>query len=152
MWGIKYKPIRNIAKSVENDVREFVEHELIIYRQNPENKRLDNSVIVNIAMFDLHFLKLENGVTQMINLVSDHNNQVVGRRLKHLLHMLYIKYGLDEVDDLAEKTLRSMQVVYDIPEKTISFLDFKINVFWLQPFINAAYSSLMFEVEQSIKQ
>ena len=132
-----------LIKYVEQDVYEFVEQELIIYKRNPDNKRLDESVIVNLALFNLEALNYQNGYDQMKNLMADHHNQVVSLRMKQLLHTLYIRYGIDAIDNLAENVLRTMVHVYNIKEAIINQLDSEYNVFWLQPFIRQAFDSMV---------
>ena len=132
-----------LIKHVEQDVYEFVEQELVTYKRNPDNKRLDESVIVNLALFNLEALNYQNGYDQMENLMANHHNQVVSLRMKQLLHTLYIRYGIDTIDNLSEKVLKTMIHVYNIKEDVINQLDSTYNVFWLQPFIRQAYSTMI---------
>lgn len=128
---------------VEQDVYEFVEQELVIYKRNPDNTRLDESVIVNLALFNLEALNYQNGYEQMQNLMADHHNQVVSLRMKQLLHTLYIRYGIEAINALAENVLKTMVHVYNIQEAVVNKLDGEYNVFWLQPFIRQAYDSMI---------
>lgn len=137
-----------LIKLVEQDVLDFVERELVIYKQNPDNKRIDDSVIVNIALFDLGALKYQNGLDQINNLFRDHTNQVVNRRLVQLLHTLHIRYGSELVDNLAERVLSSMVGLYGLDERVIRNLDNNINTFWLQPFIREAYDEINYAVTE----
>lgn len=145
MWSSKETvkqypdPVVNL---VEEDILSFVEDELIIYKQNPDNKRLDGSVIVNLALFNLEALNYQNGVDQMKNLLSEHHTQIVGTRMKQLLHTLYIRYGIEEIDNLAENVLRSMIHVFNLKEEIVDMLNKEYNVFWLQPFVRSAYNKL----------
>jgi hypothetical protein len=132
-----------LIKHVEQDVYEFVEQELVIYKRNPDNKCLAESVIVNLALFNLEALNYQNGYDQMENLLADHHNQVVSLRMKQLLHTLYIRYGIDTIDNLAEDVLKTMVHVYNIKGDIIKQLDSEYNVFWLQPFIRQAYDSMV---------
>lgn len=146
MWSSKetIKPFPDpVVELVEHDVRVFVEQELVIYKRDPDNERLDGSVIVNLSLFNLEALKYQNGVDQMKNLLSAHHNQIVETRMKQLLHTLYIRYGIEIIDDLAEKTIKSMVGVYGLNEQVVSSLDKDYNTFWLQPFIRQAYNDLM---------
>ena len=154
MWSSKevVKPFPDpVVELVENDVRTFVEQELTTYKRNPDNQRLDDSVIVNIALFNLEALNYQNGVDQMNNLLSDHHNQIVEKRMKQLLHTLYIRYGIDIIDDLAERTLTTMVAVFNLKEPIIRTLDEKHNTFWLQPFIRLAYTNMMNDMETSVE-
>lgn len=132
-----------IVIAIEDDVREFVEQELVIYKRDPNNKRLDDSVIVNFALFNLEALKYQNGYDQIMNLMADHHNQTVGLRLKQLLHTLYIRYGVERVIELSKKVLSSMNKVYDIDNEVLGNLDESYNTFWLQPFVRKAYSDIV---------
>ena len=139
-------PIPNpIITHIESDVREFVEQELILYKQNPDNTRLDDSVIVNLALFNLEALKYQKGYDQMINLLSDHHNQIVGQRMKQLLHTLCIRYGISTVEAVSESTISSMIMIYDLDKSIVAKLDEDYNTFWLQPFIRLAYSQISSE-------
>ena len=137
------KERRQLVKEIEHDVYDFVVRELITYKQNTDNKTLGESVIANIALFDLAALNHEEGVAQMENLLKDHLNQMVGRRMSQLLHTLYIRYGIDQVDDIANESLFAMVGVYRLNHETISTLDEKYNIFWLVSFIREAFFSVM---------
>ena len=130
-----------LVRKVEHDVYNFVVKELITYKQKSSKKSFGDSVIVNIALFDLAALNYNDGVAQMENLLTDHINQLVNRRMKQLLHTLYIRYGIECVNMVANKSLEAMVAVYDLNVETISSLDEKYNIFWLVPFVREAYFS-----------
>ena len=133
---------QNLVLSIESDIREFVEYEITTYMQNPNNKTLVDSVIANLALFDLSRLKTEQGVAQIKNLFNDHHTQIVNRRLKHFLSTCYIRYGIDPVDKIAEHTLHVISGVYDIDERIITDIDKEYMTFWLQPFIRKAWDDI----------
>ena len=133
--------------AIEEDVKEFVQLELLMYKQNPDNTRLDNSIIVNLALFDLSSLEFKAGYEQMVNLLVKHNDQFVDRRMRQLLVSLYLRYGKDAIDDVSIKTLDYMHDVFGVNKESLSALDEQFNTFWLQPFISKAYYELMFDVK-----
>ena len=137
------KERRQLVKDIEHDVYEFVVRELITYKQNIDNKTLGESVIANIALFDLAALNHTDGVAQMENLLKDHTNQMVGRRMSQLLHTLYIRYGIEQVDDIANESLFAMVGVYKLNNEVISTLDEKYNIFWMVSFIREAFFTVM---------
>ena len=141
-----------LVSYVESDVQEFVEQELVIYKQNRDNKRIDNSVIFNLAMFNPQALSYQNGYDQMVNLLDDKHTQFVGSRLRQLLHTLYIRYGVNAIDDLAEHTLKTMVAVYKVPDRVVAELDEKFNVFWLQPFIRLGYTNITNSVTTDVEK
>ena len=154
MWFLKRRGLsandrEQLVRKIENDVRTFVVQELITYRQNNDNKTLGDSVIVNMALFDFSALNYQDGIKQMENLLSDHTNQLVNRRMKQLLHTLYVRYGIDNIDDIANDSLTAMVGVYNLNVNTISDLDEKFNIFWLVTFIREAYFSVMQGPEES---
>ena len=154
MWFLKRRGLsandrEQLVRKIENDVRTFVVQELITYRQNNDNKTLGDSVIVNMALFDFSALNYQDGIKQMENLLSDHTNQLVNRRMKQLLHTLYVRYGIDDIDDIANDSLTAMVGVYNLNVNTISDLDEKFNIFWLVTFIREAYFSVMQGPEES---
>ena len=63
--------------------------------------------------------------------------------MSQLLHTLYIRYGIDQVDDIANESLFAMVGVYRLNHETISTLDEKYNIFWLVSFIREAFFSVM---------
>ena len=133
----------DLVQKIERDVEAFVVRELITYKQNTTNKTLGDSVIANIALFDLAALNTKDGYDQMINLLSDHQNQLVNRRMRQLLHTLYIRYGIDPVDDVANDSLLAMVGTYKLNNDTIADLDDKYNILWLVSFIREAYFNVM---------
>ena len=137
------KERRQLVKDIEHDVYNFVVRELITYKQNVDNKTLGESVIANIALFDLAALNHKDGVAQMENLLKDHTNQMVGRRMSQLLHTLYIRYGIEQVDDIANESLFAMVGVYKLNNEVISTLDEKYNIFWMVSFIREAFFDVM---------
>lgn len=137
------KDRHQLVRDIERDVYKFVTRELITYKQNTNNKTLGDSVVANLALFDLAALNFKEGIDQMENLLRDHQNQMVNRRLSQLLHTLYIRYGIDQVDDIANDALFAMVGVYKLNNTVISNLDDKYNVFWMIPFIREAYFVIM---------
>lgn len=138
----KRRAYTEVVSLIENDVREFVEQELIVFNRNPNNKNLADSVIANLALFDLSQLKTENGVLQIRNLFNDHHNQIVNHRMKHLLTTIYIRYGTEVVDDIATVTIRTIKGVYDLDKYLVRNLDSEYIFFWLQPFIRKAWDDI----------
>ena len=150
LWETKTITVPDpVVLGIEKDVYDFVVQELSTYKQNPDNTRLDNSVVANLALFDLSALKYEKGYDQMRNLLADHDNQMVSRRMKQLLLTLYIRYTRDSVDAVSVSTLDGISAVFEIDPNLLAKLDSEYNVFWLQPFIRKAYNDIMFELNSS---
>ena len=137
------KHIEDLVRYIEADTKDYVLMELAIYKRDPQHKDFSESIIANLALFDVSTLDNENSVSQMKNLLSDHHNQVVNHRLKHFLTTLYLRYGADAVDDIGNETLRLICGVYDVSTDTISRLDAEYNTFWLQPFIRKAWDEII---------
>ena len=138
-----YSPVENTDINGVEGKKKFAGSKEIA---DADNKRLDNSVIANLAMFDLSALTYEKGYKQMENLLSDHSNQMVGRRMKQLLLTLYIRYTMDAVNTISVNTLDGIASVFNISKDTLVSLDNEYNIFWLQPFIRKAYNDIMFEL------
>ena len=143
MFGVPTTPENeSIIPQIEADVLQFVSTEMYTYRLRFDN--FNDSVIVNIALFDLDALKYENGIEQILNLYKDHHDQLVNRRLNQFLLMLYIRYGVKEVRKIADNVLEAIHEVYKIDQNMLDGLAYRINTFWLQPFIRQACETVMY--------
>jgi hypothetical protein len=145
----KVEPEKDIYKEVllvENDVRDAVVRELVLFKRNPDNETFEQSAIANIALFNLPALQTQKGYDQCVNLFEDHYEQMVGRRINQLLHTLYIRYGKDLIGDIVERTLTGMEDVYNIDQTILHKLNDTVPGFWLQPFIRKAYFDIVDDV------
>lgn len=131
--------LRAIILLIEEDIKEAVVQEMVLFKRNPDNKNFEQSAIANIALLNLPAIETENGYEQVINLFEDHYEQMVGRRLNQTLHTLYIRYGTAVINEVAERSLTGMEQVYNINESILHNLYEEIPAFWMQPFIRKAY-------------
>ena len=129
--------------AVQKVVTAFVSTELRIYLADEKHPDFNRSVIANIALFDIEGLNSENGYVQMCRLLGSHHDQMVERRIKQLLHGLYIKYGQETISQLAERVIQTMHLAYPVVHKeNIRSLHERFNTFWLIPFIKKAYDEI----------
>ncbi len=144
----KTKPFRftELVKLIEREeLEEFVAQEVTLFTKSSPtaDKTLSQCIITNLAMFDLDTLNSELGIKHMHRLLGDNNTQTVNKRLKQLLHTLYIKYGMDQLNELSIHVLSSLVVVYDVSEDIIAELDSQYSYFWLIPLIRETYYRIM---------
>lgn len=133
-----------LVERVQTDVTTFVAVELRAFIANPD-KQLSDSVVANIAFFDLPAMETERGNEQLNRLMSEHYDQMLSRRLKQLLHSLYIRYGLDPIETLRQRVVETMSIAYTINVHFIKEFDQKYQYFWLIPLIKNAYNTLVLE-------
>ena len=63
MFFIK-NPLQTIC-DIQNDVDEFVKTELAVYLSRTDSDNIADSVITNIALFDIDSINTEHGYTQI---------------------------------------------------------------------------------------
>lgn len=130
--------------AIQKVVDSFVETELSIYLSTSGNEDFTRSVVANIAMFDMAGINTETGFIQMGRLLGDHYDQMVERRLRQLLHKLYIKYGDRIINRVSRRVVKTMSLAYPQTHvENIMALNKKHNTFWLIPFIKDAYNTVM---------
>jgi hypothetical protein len=138
------KNINETINKIQDDILDFVETELQVHLSNNSNTGLNNSVIANLAMFDLEAIYSEQGYMQMDRLLGNHYDQMVERRTRQLLHMLYIKYGNNAIENIRKRVIDTMSIAY--PKALAAncrSLDKKHNTFWMVPFIKEAYNNIV---------
>ena len=138
----KSEKITSVVANIERDTMEFVTHEIALYLSNPDNTNLSNSAIANLALFNLPALATANGYEQMLNLFSDHFDQMTARRINQHLHTLYIRYG-KILNTIRRRSIASMNDIYGIDKRILKHLSVSIPAFWLQPFIRYAYFAIV---------
>jgi len=145
MFDFLKKPnVTDLVKDIESDVLEFVQNEMILYHSNPDNAQR-NSVIANMALFDLSSLLTEKGYSQMVNLFGDSHGQLVGRRIRQLRHTLYIRYG-KPLREVEKRSIAGMAEVYDLRKEDVEIAARRIPGLWLIPFIRRAYDATEIEM------
>ena len=134
---------------IQDDVNEFVATELQVYLSSNNNQDFSKSVIANIAMFDIEGINTEKGYKQMAHLLGDHYDQMIERRMKQLLHKLYIKHGKRIVNKVIDRVLETMPIAYpSVYEENVRSLHKQYNTFWLVPFIKEAYNTIVLTVKK----
>ena len=127
MFFIK-NPLQTIC-DIQNDVDEFVKTELAVYLSRTDSDNIADSVITNIALFDIDSINTEHGYTQISRLLGNHYDQMIERRMRQFLHSLYIKY--------------SIKAYPNVRKENINALNNAFNTFWLVPFIKESYNTIV---------
>lgn len=136
--------LTDYINKIQSDVNEFVTTELQVYLASNGHTDFNKSVIANIAMFDIEGINSEKGYVQMTRLLGDHYDQMIERRMRQLLHKLYIKYGKKIVDKVVDRVLETMPIAYPSAYiENIRTLNKRYNTFWLIPFIKEAYNTIV---------
>ena len=138
------QPDLQLVRDIESDVRDFVQNELILYHAGGGSGQQD-SVIANLALFDLSSLLTEQGFSQMEKLFGDSHGQLVGRRILQLRHTLYIRYG-DAVRDVERRSIDGLVSVYGLRKRDTELVAGRLPGLWLVPFIRQAYNAIEIEL------
>ncbi len=138
------KNLKETIDKIQDDVFDFVGMELQVHLTNSDNNNLNDSVIANIALFDLESIYTEQGYSQITRLLGNHYDQMVERRTRQLLHMLYIKYGSSAINSIRKRVVETMSIAYPMSNPiNCKILDKQFNTFWLIPFIKEAYNDIV---------
>ena len=135
--------LNSAIENVQHDIDTFTEIELRTYVARQDGFKVDDSVIANIALFDLSTLDTEPGYNQMRNLMVDKYDQKTEKRLMQELHQLYIRYGMKTIRKIRERVVESMPDAYGIDSNVVEILDRDFNYFWMVPFIKNSYSAML---------
>ena len=142
MFFIK-NPLQTIC-DIQNDVDEFVKTELAVYLSRTDSDNIADSVITNIALFDIDSINTEHGYTQISRLLGNHYDQMIERRMRQFLHSLYIKYSINAIEYVKKRVIKSFLKAYpNVRKENINALNNAFNTFWLVPFIKESYNTIV---------
>ena len=144
-YFLKHSKTRERAQLYNNILTDVATWWINELKARPLDKQIISNVqtnaLVNFIAFDLHTLETGQGKKHMLDLLlARGTEQTVMIRLKDLVVELYLKYGEKEIDDLRERTYRTIDNMYGLSFKTEQ-IDVN-NTFWLWPFFRHAYATI----------
>lgn len=128
---------------IEKDIAIFVQSEVLLFKKQAPTAPLSDSIIGNLAMFDLSAITTEVGYGQMKRLLSEEFTQLLSRRMRHLVHMLYIRYGRKIISELQDRTIGTMSLSYGLDTDLLNPIAEELDLLWVIPFVQQAYATTM---------
>ena len=143
-----FADIPKLIADIQRDVTIFVSKEIRLYLSDKNHKTLEQSMIGNLALFDLTTLAYKKGYDHMETLLTTSYVNGVPRRLNELLHMLTIKYGRKLIKRIRNESIKSMPEIYSIDKLICNRFDREFVTFWLIPFIKQGYNEIITQYKE----